>query len=115
MRKRTALFENNGNDKMPIRHQNEINMAKTSMIVIFSYFICWLPFTVLITSGLFSNEAEVFLRSTFSNFGLSTAKLLAYVPGALLPSLNSVIDPFIYAYRLQEVRKAMRKFFCCGL
>lgn len=79
--------------------KKEAKTAKTLSLIVLSFIICWLPMTIsfFLFSALRDRE--------FSEEILSFAIILSHC--------NSAIDPIIYAYRIKDVREALKNFLRC--
>ncbi|XP_071944066.1 melatonin receptor type 1A-like [Antedon mediterranea] len=74
----------------------EIQVAKTSFIVLSAFIICWTPFVLLV----------VFDRTHVAP-GVFAPMFI------LLELANSSINPFIYAWRNQQFRNTYKRIFTC--
>lgn len=94
------------NSSQYITKPNEIRAANTMLLVIASFMMCWVPLTIKLAKSfkpsLFNNasdEEEDMLGKIISYFGYC--------------AIHSAIDPIIYAYRIKDVRDAIKKTFRC--
>ena len=70
----------------------QLKMAKTGSLILGTFYICWLPFYILLLIQFYGH-----LNST----SLSTARSFT----TFLALFNSGINPIIYAYRMSPIRK----------
>lgn len=83
----------------------DFKATKTLAIVIGTFYICWCPFFIIFT--IVQNNFSVFARLDRSS------RKAIFVPFILiLPNLNAVCNPIIYAYFNREFRQAFRH--CLG-
>lgn len=76
--------------------QKEIQAAKSLAIIVGLFAVCWLPLHIINCFTLFCDEC-----ARPPDFIMYMAIILSHG--------NSVINPFIYAYRIQEFRRTFRK------
>ncbi|XP_061461230.1 adenosine receptor A2b [Rhineura floridana] len=93
--KQLRQMELMGNSRTTL--QKEINAAKSLAIIVGLFVLCWLPLHVL-------NCLNLFLWD-FASYKPTWAMNLAII----LSHANSVINPIIYAYRIQDFRCTFRK------
>lgn len=79
----------------------DIRMANTIAMIIGAYMVCWAPlivvfFTVAYTEDIMFFQANDLLRTY-------------YIFAICFAHFNSGVNPFIYAFRLRNVREAMKK------
>lgn len=75
------------------------SVTKTLSMIVGSFLICWMP---MIFCLLFAKNHDKKLNE----------KLWMLIK--MLPHFNSAIDPIIYAYRIKDVRDAVKALFRCG-
>ena len=81
----------------------DFKATKTLAVVIGTFCVCWCPFFIIFT--ILQNDPAV-----FDHMERSSRKAI-YVPFFyILPNLNAVCNPIIYAYFNRELRQAFR--FC---
>ncbi|KAM7018207.1 adenosine A2a receptor a [Tautogolabrus adspersus] len=76
--------------------QKEVQAAKSLAIIVGLFAACWLPLHIINCFTLFCPKCN------------PPSIWIMYV-AIILSHTNSVINPFIYAYRIQEFRKTFRK------
>lgn len=76
--------------------QKEIQAAKSLAIIVGLFAVCWLPLHIINCFTLFCP-------------GCARAPELIMYVAIILSHGNSVINPFIYAYRIREFRQTFRK------
>lgn len=76
--------------------QKEIQAAKSLAIIVGLFAVCWLPLHIINCVNLFCDECD------------PPPEFIMYM-AIILSHGNSVINPFIYAYRIQEFRRTFRK------
>ncbi|CAG02468.1 unnamed protein product, partial [Tetraodon nigroviridis] len=76
--------------------QKEVQAAKSLAIIVGLFAVCWLPLHIINCFTLFCP-------------GCQRAPELVMYTAIILSHANSVINPFIYAYRLREFRQTFRK------
>lgn len=79
------------------RYQRSVN---TMYIIMIALVVCYLP--PAIATGIMPHVQRSYERNTVDSF----ATTLLFV--------NSSINPFIYYWRIHEIRKSVWKMFCCG-
>lgn len=83
------------------RLQNEIKAAKTMSLVVGSYVICWIPATIFFLFVIAREELLKLEVRTNYNYAY-------YIQLAVTTYLNTLVDPLIYAARVQEVREVLK-------
>uniref|UniRef100_A0AAQ4QLC1 Adenosine receptor A2 n=1 Tax=Gasterosteus aculeatus aculeatus TaxID=481459 RepID=A0AAQ4QLC1_GASAC len=76
--------------------QKEVQAAKSLAIIVGLFAVCWLPLHIINCFTLFCPECE------------RAPSWIMYV-AIILSHANSVVNPFIYAYRIREFRQTFRK------
>lgn len=76
--------------------QKEVQAAKSLAIIVGLFAVCWLPLHIINCFTLFCPQCE------------RPPLWIMYV-AIILSHANSVINPFIYAYRIREFRQTFRK------
>lgn len=76
--------------------QKEVHAAKSLAIIVGLFAVCWLPLHIINCFTLFCPECE------------RPPALIMYL-AIILSHANSVVNPFIYAYRIREFRHTFRK------
>ncbi|XP_053277367.1 adenosine A2a receptor a [Pleuronectes platessa] len=76
--------------------QKEVQAAKSLAIIVGLFAVCWLPLHIINCFTLFCPECE------------RPPALIMYV-AIILSHANSVVNPFIYAYRIREFRQTFRR------
>ncbi|XP_015278801.1 PREDICTED: sphingosine 1-phosphate receptor 4 [Gekko japonicus] len=80
--------------------KRSLRLLTTVLIILFAFLFCWIPLFILLLMDIFSQT-----RSW---------KLHKYLDWALtLAVANSFINPIIYSFRSQEVRRAVLELLCC--
>lgn len=74
----------------------EVQAAKSLSIIVGLFAVCWLPLHIINCFTLFCPQCE------------RAHEFIMYV-AILLSHANSVINPFIYAYRIREFRQTFRR------
>lgn len=77
----------------------EKRLTITHSWIIGSFIVCWTPFVVVFVIICITGDTHFFEQE------LLPVKLVAMVSA----NLNSAINPFIYAYRVREVRDTMKR------
>ncbi|XP_037129742.1 melanocortin 5a receptor isoform X2 [Syngnathus acus] len=82
--------------------QTSMKGAITLTILLGVFFVCWAPFFLhlILMISCPRNRSCVCFMSHFNMY-------------LILIMCNSVIDPLIYAFRSQEMRKTFKEIFCC--
>lgn len=86
-------------EKCRSKLQKELHAAKSLAIIVGLFTCCWLPLHVLNCYTLFINDKPD---------GYEPPGWLMYI-AIILSHANSVVNPFIYAYRIREYRHTFRK------
>ncbi|XP_034027174.1 adenosine A2a receptor a [Thalassophryne amazonica] len=76
--------------------QKEIHAAKSLAIIVGLFAVCWLPLHIINSFTLFCPQCD-------------RAPVLIMNVAIILSHANSVINPFIYAYRIEEFRCTFHK------
>ncbi|XP_019949197.1 adenosine A2a receptor a [Paralichthys olivaceus] len=76
--------------------QKEVQAAKSLAIIVGLFAVCWLPLHIINCFTLFCPECD------------RPPAWIMYV-AIILSHANSVVNPFIYAYRIREFRQTFRK------
>lgn len=76
--------------------QKEVQAAKSLAIIVGLFAVCWLPLHIINCFTLFCPQCE------------RPALWIMYL-AIILSHANSVVNPFIYAYRIREFRHTFRK------
>lgn len=83
----------------------EIRIAKTFALIIGTLIVCWTPLTILFMIVYSTKDRHFFYDNAwlyaFFNFSFTA------------PLVNSAINPFIYAYRIKDVRESLKNMFKC--
>ncbi|XP_060089142.1 sphingosine 1-phosphate receptor 4 [Heteronotia binoei] len=80
--------------------KRSLRLLTTVLIILFAFLFCWIPLFILLLMDIFSET-----RSWKLHKGLDWALTLAVA--------NSFINPIIYSFRSQEVRRAVLDLLCC--
>ncbi|XP_071778347.1 adenosine A2a receptor a [Centroberyx gerrardi] len=83
-------------EKSPSTLQKEVQAAKSLAIIVGLFAVCWLPLHIINCFTLFCPEC-------------ARPPLWIMYVAIILSHANSVINPFIYAYRIREFRLTFRK------
>ncbi|KAM7391471.1 hypothetical protein PAMP_022160 [Pampus punctatissimus] len=83
-------------EKSPSTLQKEVQAAKSLAIIVGLFAVCWLPLHIINCFTLFCPQC------------VRPPVWIMYV-AIILSHANSVINPFIYAYRIREFRQTFRK------
>jgi len=75
--------------------QKEVHAAKSLAIIVGLFAVCWLPLHIINCFNLFCENCR-------------PPAWIMYV-AIILSHANSVVNPFIYAYRIREFRQTFRK------
>jgi 7 transmembrane receptor (rhodopsin family) len=98
------------------RYQEEIRIATTMMMIILSFVLCWLPFSFRCFCQAITQNRKIyedFLKEKYGeHVGFYLGRILSSVSFSLT-SLNSLIDPLIYAFRMKDVRTAIINIVTC--
>lgn len=88
----------NSTDAM--KQRNEIRAANTLAMIVGTFIVLWMP-------GIIS----LFIMALTGNreFPLDILEL-----STILVHFNASLDPLIYAYRMRNIREALKKIFKCG-
>lgn len=92
----------------------EMKVAKTMLMIIGSFVICWLPYTIRIFVEFVTNENHFLQDKLYDIYG-EHGKYYGKLVRSLvyhLTLLNSVFDPLIYFFRMREIRHAVKVLFC---
>ena len=87
--------------ELRVCYERQKNTAKTVLVITVLVFIAWLPFFLINVIAMFCRDCI----TTFPEFPkvIAFAKWMHYS--------NSAVNPFVYAYRNRQMRKAFRKTY----
>ena len=80
--------------------QRNIRAAKTTFLIVFSFVVCWLPYSFLVITNILCWKCAIDIAKYPE---LSTVFLM-------LGYLNSAINPVLYSFRSSEFKKAVKDF-----
>lgn len=83
------------------RKSAEVRIAYTFALVLGVYVICWTPFTVNFLIIAYQEDFDYFQKNRILNFYNMMSICLSH--------FNSAANPFIYAYRIKDVREFVVK------
>ncbi|XP_062407169.1 melanocortin receptor 4 [Sardina pilchardus] len=86
----------------PVRPATNMKGAVTLSILLGVFVVCWAPFFLHLIL-MISCPRNPYCVCFMSHFNMYLVLIMC----------NSVIDPLIYAFRSQEMRKTFREIFCC--
>lgn len=87
------------------RQKEEVEMTKTMLMIVITFFVGWMPITVNCLAVLVTKNSRVFHEYSES-FGLCFGMFTL-----VATYVNSALDPLIYAYRMKEVREDIKSLF----
>lgn len=82
-----------------LKQKNEFKAAQTLAMIVGTFIVLWMP-------GIIS----LFIMAITKNRDFHI-DILEF--STILVHLNSAIDPLIYAYRMHNIREALKRFFKC--
>lgn len=80
--------------------KRSLRMLTTVLLILGAFIVCWIPLFILLLMDMFSRTVPWKLQKC-----LGWALTLAVA--------NSLINPIIYSFRSQEVRRAIMELLCC--
>lgn len=80
----------------------------TTLIILGTYLLCWIP-----SSFFIAFTCVDFCPFPITQWEPVMRVCVSFVSNALI-CVKALVDPFIYCFRMKEVRLAFRKFFQCG-
>jgi hypothetical protein len=83
--------------------RKEVRATKTMFIVIGTFSLCWLPLAIYFV-----------LKSTVTGPNYSEFSIFIDAFCFCATHYNSAIDPIIYAYRMKNIRNAIKRTLRCG-
>lgn len=86
----------------PLTNQKEVKVAKTMLLVIGSFILCWIPFAICVVIKTVGNDSNSSFAKVVETFCLCATHW------------NASIDPVIYAYRIKDIREAIKNTLRCA-
>lgn len=88
------------NNDVNYNHKKEVKAAITLAMIVFTFIILWMPGMICLLIIAVNKTKNI-------NFNiLEIATMLVH--------LNAAIDPLIYAYRMRNIREAMKMLLRCN-
>ena len=94
-----SVLENHSNSKLP-RIKQEVQVAKIGILVLGTFYSCWLPFYVILSIQVYSGRLD--------DPHLNKCRTIATFPAVA----NSAVNCFIYAIRMPQFRRMVKELFC---
>lgn len=88
------------------RRAGEIKVATSMALIIGSYLICWAPITAYFLFFIINGNESLKIGSS--------ARRITGMAAVMTTHFSSTISPFIYAWRMEEVRSAIKRLFRCS-
>jgi 7 transmembrane receptor (rhodopsin family) len=79
---------------------SDIRFTNTIAMTVGAFILCWGPFLFALLVVSYTEDIFFFYKSEF--------RLTFYVFAICFAHLNSAVNPFIYAYRMKNVREKMK-------
>lgn len=90
-------------------------LARTMMMIIGSFLVCWLPYTIRIFLEFVTNQDHLFedkFYALYGNTGRYAGKVLRSVTYHFT-ILNTLFDPFIYYFRMKDLQESVSSMLSC--
>lgn len=78
----------------------QVKIAKTFMLLVGVYILCWTPMTINLIIQAASNDPMILKNSALYIF---------YSLSIWAAHFNSAIDPIIYAYKIKDIRNSIKQ------
>lgn len=106
------LFAENSTEK--VRYQQETRIANTMIMITITFLVSWAPIILSYIAQVVTGDVGI-LKVYFK---LKYGKRAGLYIGTMVRSatisltvLNSLMDPLIYAFRMKDVREAIKSLF----
>lgn len=96
------------------KHKEDVRMAVSMILIILSFFICWIPLAVQLATAGFSRNKTIFWTQQFSGDDGRYYAHIFWMISFTATILNSIVDPIIYISIMKELRRAIVNVFKCG-
>ena len=96
-----------GESKIKVEHLKSYRKTTvTSLIIVGTYLICWMPNILWIVFSCVDGCPFPIIEQS-----MTTRASVGFLTNSLVV-IKAIVDPFIYSYRMKEIKLAIKSVFC---